>query len=1292
MGRLTNEEILFTGPNVYFMDDRVVLREFICVNDESIPSFSVYSVEFKGARHVVPIGDEPTGTISNFFVGPRELWVTGLQSYSTLIYRNLYDGIDLKYTIKEEGLKYEFLLRPGSDLTDIKMVFHGADLSTNGQELFIELKGKTLIDGSFYVYQNINGLKKQLPASIYVNRNTVSYDVDYDPDHELVIDPLIFSTFLGGSMDEWPSSFAFDDNGEIYLYGMVDSLNFPTTPGSYSPSYNGFHDNFISKFNSDASQLLISTYFGGSTVEYSGELFIDPDGNIVAIGSTQSDDYPTTTSFNGVTFQDNVNFYSKFDPSLSTLMISAFYLDPDHGEVFKTRMDEDGDLWITGYTESDSLPKTRDAYQSSRAGYRDAFLLELGKNLSGLKYGTYLGGAGSDTGVELSLLNDHEICIAGTTDSMDYPTEENSFDTTFGGGLDLFLTVLNISSANLRYSTYIGGSDFETVREIWFENSSNVTVYGSSESIDLPVTLNAYDNTKPGGFDPFVMNLDLSTNCPNYSTYIGSTQNDFPTNMFIHEGNVHVVGRTIDSSYPVTDGAYDTSISGGDDMYYSILSGDGSRLLYSTFIGGSSMEFPADMYIDRNGDLILTGDTRSSNFPITSQASQIAFGGASDAFLMKLCIADSPATPISVKTHSGDSFVNISWREGNAIFVEDFVVYKGNDVTNLERYQMVGSCKYFNDTNVSNGIEYVYQITALNDVGESSPTAAIRTTPGGPPSEPWYLNCTGKKNLVILEWSPPNSTRGFPVTGYIIYKAQNGMEISRYMSLENTTRFEDSFVENGRTYRYGVKAENARGIGPISSTFEALPGAVPEAISKISITEGDSSISLKWNVPDGCGFEIEEYKIFRGEEMDELDEIGRSDTNTYTDNSVINGVMYFYSVSAVNHLGESIGNVVGSGSPSSVPGKVEATIVSGDRYVMVHWSEPTDNGGRPILEYRIYSGTDPEDLEYFDTTTGHECNITGLENGVECYVAVSAANENGEGPFSELLTSLPCSIPDYPVSLSVVQTEGSILLGWEEPLDMGGLDILGYVVFKGTAENDMVEIAETMDNTFLDSDFEWGEEYFYSVSAVNEMGPGVCSPILSIKPLTVPDAPLSGIVYVGYSFIHLHWEEPAFMGGTEKVRYKVYRIEDDESISFLTEIPNLDFNDTYLMENSTYRYRITSVNEKGEGQEYLEMTGKTLKRDIPDNDDPVDDDKDSKENDEDGTNSVLFVMIVVVAASLMIGLVFLIMGVVLLNRKSARPELLMPPPNMIKPGIPLSPPHKGGIDGTEAMNDMFDRP
>ncbi|MCK5561450.1 MAG: SBBP repeat-containing protein, partial [Thermoplasmata archaeon] len=308
------------GKGAWFLDDGVVfeIREKINVeSQESEDSFHVNYHEFENANlnpmksvilklnfeeanEVIPKGQRLLPHESNFFYGNESSkWYTNVPNYQEIIYENLYNNIDLRYYSSDKGLKYDFIIHPNGDPSDIVMSYEGA------QELYIDSIGNLriqtpfgdIVDSELFIYQNINNIKNKIEGKFILLGSKIygfKLMTEYDLEKELVIDPLVYSTLVGSIGDDWGYSIKADSSGNAYITGCTDASDFPYTPGAYDNTWRGIYDVFMFKLNLDGSTLIYSTFIGGSNSEFGQDIVIDTGGNAYITGFTNSNDFPCT--------------------------------------------------------------------------------------------------------------------------------------------------------------------------------------------------------------------------------------------------------------------------------------------------------------------------------------------------------------------------------------------------------------------------------------------------------------------------------------------------------------------------------------------------------------------------------------------------------------------------------------------------------------------------------------------------------------------------------------------------------------------------------------------------------------------------------------------------------------------------------------------------------------------------------------------------------------------------------------------------------------------------------------
>jgi len=533
---------------------------------------AVFTLEFPGSRLVIPFGESPTSSVTNYILGNNpSKWKTGIEDCAVLRYSEIYPGIDLIYKTLDGNLKYEFVVAPHADPGLIQMRYPDAGmLDVYDDRITVSKSGSSFSDIGLWAFQGEEATVDIVCAFQTQDMNTISFHVGpYEESKVLVIDPvlsLVYSTYLGGSDDgDYGMSIAIDD-GYIYVAGYTYSTNFPTYNAMNSTN-NGASDCFVTKLTADGQSLVYSTYLGGNTFELIYDISV-----------------------------------------------------------------ESGYAYISGHTESGNYPTTPDAYnESSNGGMYDIFITKLAADGQSLNYSTYLGGSSDDYGYGIAVENGFAY-ISGHTGSANFPTTLNAYDTSYNANSDSYVTKLAVDGQSLIYSTYLGGSASECANGIAVE-SGYAYVTGYTYSTDFP-TVNAYNSTHSGQQDCFVTKLSADGQSLVYSTFLGGASNDRGNDIAVEVGRVYITGYTQSSTFP-TFNAYDYTYHGATDVFVTKLATDGQSLVYSTFLGGYSSDIGEGIAVE-SGSVYITGSTSSGDFPTANAIDPTYNGGATDVFVTKL--------------------------------------------------------------------------------------------------------------------------------------------------------------------------------------------------------------------------------------------------------------------------------------------------------------------------------------------------------------------------------------------------------------------------------------------------------------------------------------------------------------------------------------------------------------------------------------------------------------------------------------------------------------------------------
>ncbi|MFL0499071.1 DUF7948 domain-containing protein, partial [Priestia megaterium] len=295
-------------------------------------------------------------------------------------------------------------------------------------------------------------------------------------------------------------------------------------------------------------------------------------------------------------------------------------------------VDTGGNVYVAGSTQSADFPTTPGAFDTTLNGPTDAFITKLDPTGNTLIYSTYLGGTDFDQGSSIAVDTGGNAYVTGVTRSADFPTTPGAFDTTFNGTTTAFVTKLDPTGSTLTYSTYLGGTSFDTGSGIAVDTGGNAYVTGSTQSADFPTTPGAFNPTFNGAADAFVTKLDSTGSTLIYSTYLGGTDFDQGFSIAVDAGgNAYVTGFTASTNFPTTLGAFDTTFNGIFDVFVTKLDPTGSTLIYSTYLGGIFFDIGRGIAVDTGGNAYVTGSTQSADFPTTPGAFDTTFNGNIDA-------------------------------------------------------------------------------------------------------------------------------------------------------------------------------------------------------------------------------------------------------------------------------------------------------------------------------------------------------------------------------------------------------------------------------------------------------------------------------------------------------------------------------------------------------------------------------------------------------------------------------------------------------------------------------------
>jgi fibronectin type 3 domain-containing protein len=1147
---------------------------------------------------------------SNFFLGnDPDGWVRDAGSFKEVLYEGLYDGIDLRFYFKDGMFKYDFILERAEDVDRIIHRYNGVtglEINHRTGDLLISTGLGLLRDARPIIFQEGLGSEGgQTGDFTFIDELTCGFSLpsECSPHLPVVIDPgLQFSTYLGGSESEYGYDIELDSEGNIYVIGETYSDDFPTTPGAYSRNLNGRQDAFVTKLDPKASRCLFSTYVGGSDYDYFHQLEVVPGDGIYIFGYTDSLDFPTL----GGIYNDPLGDYDALivKLSLSGNLLYATYIggsEDDRGHFIE--VDAKGDVYVSARTLSDDLPTTQDAYQPEYNSSRtdtDIYLMRLNSSLDRILYCTYFGGTDDEGYSDLYINSSGYIYLAGYTRSGDdFPVTTGAFCTTFHPGYnDAYIALMDPTATRLIAATYLGGNEEDFIWEITGDDEF-IYVTGETRSDDYPTTHNAFDRELSSSSDAFLTVLTSDLAALEYSSYWGGNELDYGYEFAWSPSGemLYLSGETGSPDLFTTPGAFSPRMKDNWEFFLAGFNVSNMSFDYSTFVGGEDID--GQMYdgmtVGSNGMVYITGYSESADFPTTNGTLNTTKQGFYDVcvYMLDPTPVGLPSAPTGLRVEdSGDGFVELAWdpTADKSYQVPWHKIYRNETPANGTYIGYSYWATSYIDTEVTNGKQYYYWVTAVNSVGESPMSQRVSARPLGLPSAPLNLTAETGDGNVKLNWSLPLDLGGADLLGYHIFRGPSLAGLEPIRLFFDKTTYNDTTVDIGELYYYGVLAVTEAGNGTMSNV-SVVPVAPPSAPRQFTHTIGDGKITLSWSAPseDG-GSVLLGYRVYRGRSKDEVVLLANllPRETSHVDKDVEIGKGYYYYVTAFSSVGE--------GPPSDMlfvliagpPGPpLNLTAEPGDRQVSLSWEGPESDGGLAIIGYKLYRGATPAPPSFIGDLGNVTSHMdTGLTNGVEYQFWITAVHDLGEGPKSGAVTVTPYGLPGKPTEFSAEYKDGDVILTWNLPEDLGGADTTTIIIYRGFSASALEILAELPGLTqYIDDSVEAGTIYLYRISAVNPIGgEGPYAELIPFGIPTVPGPVVDPEASGGVGRVVLSWSVPTEDGGSAITGYVILRGTNKNELGPIeTQWDQLSFTDEDVENGRTYYYQIIATNGIGSG-------------------------------------------------------------------------------------------------------------
>jgi gliding motility-associated-like protein len=452
----------------------------------------VWKVNFDGANpNVNVVGQNTRSHYYNYFLGDdQSKWAGGVPAHAKIRYLNLWNGIDLIAYASRGQLKYDFIIDAGGNTDLIQLEYEGIEtMDIVDGNLVLTTSVGNVIEQAPYAYQMNGTSLEEVEAQWVLDGHHVSFFFPngFDTSKKLVIDPLVIASTMSGTTgnQNYGHSAAYDIAGNIYTGAISFGSGYPTTTGAFQESFSGGGwgvDIALSRLNPDGTDLIYATYLGGGSGDYPHSLIVNDFGELYVYGSTDSVDFPTTD-----------DAYSP-DINGSIDIVVTHFTEDATGLIGSTFM---------GGSESD------------------------GRNLASVNYGdTYRG--------EIILDINQNPMVASFSSSSDFPTTAGAYQTTIAGMQDAVAFSLNQELTSLTWSTLLGSSENDSGLGIRQTINGDIYLAGMAGDDSFPVTAGAYQtdflgqtgDPWNGEKDGFVARFSPGANDLLACTFFGTEEED----------------------------------------------------------------------------------------------------------------------------------------------------------------------------------------------------------------------------------------------------------------------------------------------------------------------------------------------------------------------------------------------------------------------------------------------------------------------------------------------------------------------------------------------------------------------------------------------------------------------------------------------------------------------------------------------------------------------------------------------------------------------------------------------
>ncbi len=931
---------------------------------------------------------------------------------------------------------------------------------------------------------------------------------------------LAYCTYIDGDGNDACMDVTVDADGRLYIVGNTDSRptgSFDMPPGAYESSRFLYDDGYIIVLDPTGSTIEHGTFLGGNYMDGCTSIVLSSIGDVIVVGITTSDDFPTTDGAFSRQLGGTTGVYlSVLDSTLSTLVMSTFFGGSTYDTVNRIVLSEMADrAFMTGYTESTDLPVSDGTFDPIHRGFTDAYLTAFNTTTWRPVYCTYIGGAGNESIGQygISQGTSGSLLLCGQTTSPDFPTTSDAYSTNLSGGTDGFLMRLNLSPLD------ISPGPPRDLKVTTGDHIASLTWCPPQFKEAQVIGYSVYrTNTTQGGPLQKVARLawsqtsfvdSLSINGQDYH-YSLSAENSAFEGSRCNPVLAHPLGRPTaprglgwETGGGTVNLSWDPPLDNGGqlDGYY-VLRGDDAADIDKTvgvLGGGDTIWIDPDVQTGLHYYYLILAFNPIGN----STSSNIA-----DALPL-----DRPSKPTNVTATADNEEVRLRWEQpasDGGSRIGGYRIWWGIAKDNPPYSVPIEPTQHdYLHSGLTNGQPYFYYIEVVNANGTSDRETPnnFPATPFGRSSPPRELDAKPGNGWVILTWKAPSDNNGAPVEHYIVHISTTGSSFNQHSDRIFDTAYNYTGAINDVKYFFKVTALNPGGESPASNIVNATPMAIPNAPSSLTAKSVKAGIQLDWMAPDWTGAYPLVYIIQKGPSEQKLEDLSYPVYigTTYLDTDALLGHLYYYKVRARNAAdNEGDPSNLAWETRATIPGDVfNLTIGDGDGEVVLSWAPPMDDGGSMVMSYNVYRGANTTTMVLVHTVQVRSQIWTdkGLINGQNYTYAVMAVNDVGEALLNQTAPGRPRANCGMVILQPIRYKDGKVIFKWTLPDYPDRLPPVSFVIYKGRLASSMEPVA-TLDPSasgWVDDSVDDGTTYYY-IQSISSRGPGARTDTVPFSP------------------------------------------------------------------------------------------------------------------------------------------------------------------------------------------------